>query len=331
MSRPDALKRALDRWQRRRRPVGFTLAVFRKYSDDNGSFLAATIAYYAFFSIFPLLLVLTTVLGFVLDSNGSVYRSLVDSALGQLPVIGRQLKTHSLSGSGIGIAAGIALGLWAGTSVFLAAQNAMNQLWNVAYTRRPGFLAARLRALGLLGLLGGGLVATTILAGFGSFGGSYGLAWKIGSVALSTVLNIGLFWFGFRLLVASDVSWRALRSGAIAAAVGYELLQALGGYYVGHVLTSASDTYGTFALVIGLLSFVYLAAHVTLLAAEGSVVAARGLWPRSLTATEGPPTEADRLALTALTRAEKRRPGQTIDVEFAGNGDRSREPQRDRA
>jgi hypothetical protein len=127
------------------------------------------------------------------------------------------------------------------------------------------------------------------------------------------------------------VSWRALRGGAIAAAVGYELLQALGGYYVGHVLTSASDTYGTFALVIGLLSFVYLAAHVTLLAAEGSVVAARGLWPRSLTATEGPPTEADRLALTALTRAEKRRPGQTIDVEFAGNGDRSREPRRDRA
>ena len=92
MSRPDDLKRALDRWQRRRRPVGFTLAVFRKYSDDNGSFLAATIAYYAFFSIFPLLLVLTTVLGFVLDSNGSVYRSLVDSALGQLPVIGRQLQ-----------------------------------------------------------------------------------------------------------------------------------------------------------------------------------------------------------------------------------------------
>ena len=121
--------------------------------------------------------------------------------------------------------------------MFLAAQNAMNQLWNVAYTRRPGFLAARLRALGLLGLLGGGLVATTILAGFGSLGGSYGLAWKIGSVALSTVLNIGLFWLGFRLLVASDVSWRALRGGAIAAAVGYELLQALGGYYVGHVVT----------------------------------------------------------------------------------------------
>jgi uncharacterized BrkB/YihY/UPF0761 family membrane protein len=100
----------------------------------------------------------------------------------------------------------------------------------------------------------------------------------------------------------------------------------VGGFYVGHVLTSSSDTYGTFALVIGLLSFVYLAAHVTLLAAEGNVVAARGLWPRSLSATDGQTTVADRRALTALTRAEKRRTGQTIEVEFAANGEQSQEP-----
>ncbi len=157
MSRLTVLRSALDRRQQRCRPVGFVLAVLRKYSDDNGSFLAATIAYYGFFSLFPLLLVLTTVLGFVLDSHGHLYATLVGSALGQLPVIGRQLRTHSLSGSGLGIAVGIAVALWAGTSVFLAAQNAMNQLWNVAYTRRPGFLAARLQALGLLVLLGSGL------------------------------------------------------------------------------------------------------------------------------------------------------------------------------
>ena len=149
--------------------------------------------------------------------------------------------------------------------------------------------------------------------------------WKIGSIALSTALNIGLFWVGLRLLTARDVSWRSLRGGAIAAGIGYEILQAVGGFYVGHVLTSSSDTYGTFALVIGLLSFVYLAAHVTLLAAEGNVVAARGLWPRSLSATDGPTTEADRQALTALTRAEKRRAGQTIEVEFAGSSGRAQE------
>jgi inner membrane protein YhjD len=327
MSRLTALRSALDLRQKRHRPVGFMLAVFRKYSDDNGSFLAATIAYYAFFSIFPLLLVLTTVLGFVLDSDGHLYTSLVGSALGQLPVIGQQLRTHSLSGSGLGVAVGLVVALWAGTSVFLAAQNAMNQLWNVAHTRRPGFLAARLRALVLLALLGGGLLATTVLAGLGSFGGGYGVTWKVGSIALSTALNIGLFWLGLRLLTARDVSWRSLRGGAIAAGIGYEILQAAGGFYVGHVLTSSSDTYGTFALVIGLLSFVYLAAHVTLLAAEGNVVAARGLWPRSLSATDGETTEADRRALSALARAEERREGQRIDVSFAGTDGRLREPQ----
>ena len=163
---------------------------------------------------------------------------------GSCPVIGRQLRTHSLSGSGLGIAVGIAVALWAGTSVFLAAQNAMNELWNVAYTRRPGFLAARLQALGLLALLGGGLLATTVLAGLGSFGAGYGIAWKIGSIALSTALNIGLFWVGLRLLTATDVSWRALRGGAIAAGIGYEILQAVGGFYVGHVLTTRATPTG---------------------------------------------------------------------------------------
>jgi len=325
MRRPVELKNAVDRWQQRHRQVGFALAVLQKYSEDGGGDLAATIAYYAFFSIFPLLLVLTTALGFVLDSHGSAYKSVVDSALGQLPVIGRQLRAHALSGSSLGIAIGVAVAIWAGTSVFLAAQNAMNQLWNVAHTRRPGFLAARLKALGLLALLGGGLLATTILAGLGSFGASYGAVWKVGSIALSTVLDIGLFWVGFRLLTARDVPWHCLRGGAIAAGIGYVTLQALGGYYVGHVLTSSSDTYGTFALVMGLLSFVYLAAHVTLLAAEGNVVATRGLWPRSLSGSEGATTEADRRALTALTRAEQRHEGQRIDVEFASNGDTLRE------
>ena len=69
------------------------------------------------------------------------------------------------------------------------------------------------------------------------------------------------------------------------------MLQTLGGYYVGHTLKHASNVYGTFGLLIGLLSWVYLSAHITLLAAEGNVVAARRLWPRSfssLTRTSDP-------------------------------------------
>ena len=312
-----ALIRRIDEWQQRHRPVGFVFATFQKYSDDQGGYLAATISYYAFFSLFPLLLVLATVLGFVLSGHPDLERSLVDSALGQFPVIGRQLHARSLQGNSLALAIGIIGALWAGMGVVQAAQNAMNQVWGVPVQARPGFLPARLRALMLLALLGGGLLLTTVLSGLGSFGASYGVAWKIGSISLSTALNFLLFWAGFRLLTTREVTWRQLRGGAIAAAVVYEVLQAAGGYYVGHVVKGASETYGTFALVIGLLSWIYLSAHAILLAAEGNVVATRRLWPRSLSvAGEQPATSADERALTQRTKAEQRRSDERIRVDF---------------
>jgi membrane protein len=308
---------AFDRFQQRHRWLGFPLAVVQKYADDQGGYLAATITYYAFFAIFPLLLVLTTVLGFVLRGHRHLYQSIVDSALGQFPVIGPELRLHALHGSTLALGLGLAAALWAGMGVFLASQNAMNHLWGVPFKRRPDFLRARGRALLLLLLLGGGTLATTILAGLASFGASYGVAWKIGSIALSTTLNIGLFWVGFRMLTARDVSWRQLRGGAIGAGVLYEGLQTLGGYYVGHVLRNANNVYGTFALVIGLLSLIYLGAHITLLAAEANVVATRRLWPRSFSLMiEQPATRADKRALTQRGQIVERRQDETVSIDF---------------
>jgi membrane protein len=314
--------RRFDRFQQRHRVLAFAIATNKKYSEDEGSYLAAVISYYAFFSIFPLLLVFTTILGYVLHGHPKVQQSLVDSALGQFPVIGKQLEAGTLHGNSLALGLGLAAALWAGMRVFLAAQHAMNQLWGVPYLRRPNIIGQRLRALGLLALLGGGALGTSVLAGLGTFGAKYGLAWKLGSLALSTGLNFVLFWAAFRFLTTRDVSWRTLRGGAIAAAIGYEVLQALGGYYVGHVVKDASNTYGTFALVIGLLTWIYLAAHVTMLAAEGNVVAARRLYPRSLLATDQP-TEADRRALRQLAEVEERHPGEEIEVGFGSKATKS--------
>lgn len=309
--------RAFDRWQQRHAWLGFPLAVRQKYADDQGGYLAATISYYGFFSIFPLLLVVTTVLGYILRAHHHLYTSIVDTTLAQFPVIGDDLRVNSLHGNALALALGLGSSLWAGTGAFLAGQNAMNQLWGVPYTRRPNVLRARARALLLLVVLGGGVLATTVLTGLAAFGAEYGLGWKIGSIALSTGLNAGLFWVAFRVLTVEDVSWRELRGGAIAAAILYEILQALGGYYVGHVVKGAGNTYGTFALVIGLLSWIYLAAHVTLLAAEANVVATRRLWPRSFSIlVEQPPTDADRRALSQLGEVAERRQDEDIDVGF---------------
>src|SRR5579859_3291472 len=107
---------AFDRFQQRRRWLGFALAVLQKYADDQGGYLAATITYYGFFAIFPLLLVMTTVLGFVLQGHAHLERRIVNSALGQFPVIGPQLSHGSLHGSALVLALGLAAALWAGRS-----------------------------------------------------------------------------------------------------------------------------------------------------------------------------------------------------------------------
>jgi membrane protein len=306
-----------DRLQQRQRWLGFPLAVIQKYSEDQGGHLAASVSYYGFFSIFPLLLVFTTVLGFVLHGHQHLDHQIVNSALGQLPVIGHDLRARTLHGSVFALALGLAAALWAGMKAMLAAEDAMNQLWSVPHNRRPGFLPARIRALVFLLVVGVGILATTALTGADTVGASYGIGWTITSIALSTLIGFGLFWVAFRVLTAVDVPWSSLRGGAAAAAVGYEALQLIGGYYVSHTIKHATNTYGTFALVIGLLSFIYLTVHITLLTAESNVVATRGLWPRSLSLfAEQPATDADLAALTQRSKVQEGRRDQEIDVYF---------------
>ena len=312
---------AFDRFQQRHPWLGFPLAVRQKYADDQGGYLAAAITYYGFFSIFPLLLVFVSVLGFVLRGHPHLQARILGSALGQVPVLGHDLKVQALHGSVLALSLGFVAAVWAGMGVCLAGENAMNHLWGVPFRRRPDALRARGRALLLLAILGVGAISSTALGALGTVGAGYAAAWKVAAVLASTLLNVGLFWLAFRLMTVRDISWRHLRGGAIAAALAYEGLQLLGGYYVGHVLRHASNTYGAFGLVIGLLSWVYLSAHVTLLAAESTVVATRKLWPRSFSVIlEQPASDADETALTQRAKVEERRQDQVVDVTFPDGG-----------
>ena len=242
---------------------------------------------------------------------------IVNSALGQFPVIGGDVQTRTLHGSLLALVVGIVVAVWSGMGVFLAVENAMNHLWGVPFRRRPNAVRRRVRAFLLLLVLGAAVIVSTGLGAFSTVGARYGVAWKIGSALLAMLLNVGVFWFAFRELTAEEVGWSDVRNGAIVAAAAYEGLQLLGGYYVGHVLSSAKNTYGTFALVIGLLSWLYLASLVTLLAAEANVVARRRLWPRSFSVVvEEPATRADEAALTQRARVEERRSDERVSVEF---------------
>ena len=308
---------AFDRYQQRHAWLGFPLAMLRKYADDRGGTLAAAITYHAFFSLFPLLLVFVSILGFVLQGHEDLQTRIVDSTLAQLPVIGPDLEVSTIKGNATALGIGLALALWAGLGVVLAAQDAMNRIWGVPMFRRPDFARSRLRALLLLLLLGGGLVAATALGGLSTVGADYAYAWRAGAIALAIALDFLLIWVAFRLLTVEDVSWRALRNGALLAAVACEGLQLLGGVYVNHVVKGATNTYGTFALVIGLLSWLALAVNAILIAAEANVVAARRLWPRSLSVLgERPLTTADERAAKQHILGERSRAGESVTVEF---------------
>lgn len=269
----------VDRWQRRRPATSVIFAVVKKYGNERGGQLAAVIAYFGFLSLFPLLLILVTVLGFVLAGDPSLQNRLLHSALADFPLIGNQLKSaiHPLRGQGAGVGFGLLGVLWGSLGVTQAAQSVMADVWSLPPTERPGFWPRLGRGLGLLALIGLG-VGVTAGASFVTFGSAPWIA-RVGTVLLTTTVNVGLYLVGFRLLTVSEIPTRDLVPGAVLGGIGWEILQLAGGYLVGHTLRHATEVYGTFGVVLGLMGWLYLAAQLMVYAAELNVVLARHLWP----------------------------------------------------
>jgi membrane protein len=308
--------RAFDRFQQRHPWLALPFAVIKKFADDQAGNLAALVAYYAFFSLFPLLLVMVTVLGFVLQGNTSAQQSIEHSVLGQFPVIGNQIKIHALGGHVATLVIGLLASLWGGLGVTRAAHDAFDRVWAVPFKDRPDFLAWRLRGLLLLATLGLLFVVATAVSGL--ITGLGGPFVKVGGIVVSLLVNFGLYLAAFRFMTAATIATRCLVLGAAMAALFWESLQIVGGIYINHIYRHASNTYSQFALVIALVVWLHLGAQLTLYAAEINVVVQRRLWPRSLF---GPPlTTPDREALTALAKVEERHDEELVEVEFRTSG-----------
>jgi membrane protein len=311
---PQRLVSAVDRFQSRRPLVAVPVAVVKKFGEDRAGNLAGLIAYYAFFSLFPLLLVLVTVLGFVLADDATLRQDVLDSALAQFPVLGDQLRdnTGQLDGSAFALVVGVASALWAGTGVMKAAQDAMNDVWDVPIRQRPNLLIAALRSFGMFVVLGASVAVTTLLTGaMGAIGGS--LVPRALGVLLGGALNIGVFLLAFRILTVRDVAVARLVPGAALAGTAWMALQLLGGYLLDTQISKASQTYGAFAVVIGLLWWFYVLAQIVLFAAELNVVLANRLWPRSLTGND---RHTDRRTLRQHAKVEERVPDEHVEATF---------------
>jgi membrane protein len=316
---------SLDAFQRRHRWAGFPLAVLYKYADDQGGYLAALITYYGFLSLFPLLLLLVTILGFALHGDPHLQAKLLDSALVQFPLFGSQLResVHARAGSGLGLVVGILGTLYGCLGAAQAIQNALNRAWAVPRNSRPNPILSRLRSLLLVVVLGTGVLVTTALSGLttgaGAFGATVDAGVQIGAIVLAMLANIGLFMLAFRVLTARDVPTRHLRVGAVVAGIGWQLVQLLGTYLVSHVLKGSREAYGVFGLVLGLIAWIYLLSLVTVLAVEINVVAQRHLWPRALLTPftdDVRLTSADKRTYTAYAESERHKGFETVDVGF---------------
>jgi membrane protein len=316
-----------DDYQRRHRWAGLPLAVLYKFADDQGTYLAAQITYYGFVAVFPLLLLLATILGYALHGNQHLQHEVLDSALAQFPVIGDQIiaNIHSFHGSVVGLVIGMLGCLYGGLGIVQAVQNMLNKVWSVPRNGRPNPVTARVRSLLLLAVGGASVILTTVLTALGAAAGAYGASLAGSMRALVTAaavtLNIALFIVAFKVLTAAPVTVREIRAGAVAAAVIWQVLQWIGVLLLGHKLKGATATYGLFAIVLGLLAWIYLGAVTTVICAEFNAVRAGRLWPRGLLTPftdNAELTPADQRAYTSYATTERHKSFENIDVSFGG-------------
>lgn len=300
----------VDRYQRQRSWAGFVFAVVVKFSEDQAGNLAALTAYYAFLSIFPLLLVLTTVLGFILSGNPELTELVMSSAVGQFPIIGEKNSLEPLTGSPFALTVGLILALWSGMAVAQTVQIAANTVYVVPRTQWPGFVPRLKRSAELVATAGTGLIVTTLLQGVVSGTSTYGLRIGLPGTILAALLGIGLnfvlFSYLFRRVTVLALHMRDVVPGAAVAALAWFTMQKIGTNLVNTKIQGAEGTYGTFAVVIGLLFWFFVLSLITMLCMEINVVATQRLWPRGLGSLSGlASTRADARAYTSYIRREQ--------------------------
>ena len=307
--------RKVDHTQRRFTPTAFVFGVVKKFGDDNGGALTSNMAYSAFVSLFPLLLVLTTILGLVASADARFRTDTLNAVASQVPLLGRTLteNVHQLKrASVIGLIVGLAGLIWGATGLAQSGLFTMEQVWNLPGPARPGYVPRLGRAVLFLGLLGAGVIVTTGLTSLDTYVfKGFGLDFL--AVLVAAAFNVGMYTAAFRVLTPKGVPHRNLIPGAITGGILYTVLQTVGVYLLHHYLHSDS-AYGVFGTVLGLLAYIYLAVEITVYSAEINAVLARRLWPRAL--VQPPLTEADRASMALQALQNQRRPEQHVEVTF---------------
>lgn len=257
----------LDAFGQRWKWFGTVLRVQKRYGELNGNYLASSVTLSAFLSLFPLLLFAIAILGFFSAGDPNLAANVVnklgltgDAASGITTAIATAEKSRKVA-SVVGIA-GL---LWSGLGLIAAFQYAINAAWQV--TGRGW----RDKLTGLMWLAGASLLFLT------SFATSAVIRWLPGFLAPLTTLaglsvNFALWLWTFKILATREVGWKALVPGAVVGALGFEVLKAIGAFYVPGAVASASALYGTLGVVFATLAWLLFFGRLVVYAAVVNVV-----------------------------------------------------------
>ncbi len=308
--------RRVDTAQQRHRVPAFVFGVVKKYGDDNGGMLASNLAQSAFVTVFPLLLILVTVLVTVAASAPPLRHEVLKAVTDQFPLVGDKLagNIHVLKrSSAASLTVGLLVLVWGAKGLAQAGLFTMEQVWNLPGPARPGYVPRLGRSALFLGVLAVGAVASTLLTGLVAYGHDILITVVLAQV-LAALSNVGLYLISFRVLTPKGVPTRDLIAGAVAGGIAWTVLQALAVPVVHHY-THSDSVYGLFATVLVLLAWIYLGVQIAVYAAEVNVVLTRRLWPRTI--VQPPLAEADRASLAMQALQNQRREEQHVEVTFS--------------
>lgn len=302
-----ALVRKIDAFQQRHPALAFPFAVVKKFGDDAGGYHAALLTYYGFLSLFPVLLVVSTVLQLWFANDDGLRAEVSHNISNYFPLLGNQLQesVQSMGKTGLGLAAGLLITLYGSRGFADALRYTLDDMWQVPKSDRTGFPKNIGQSLLIMGVGGLGFLATVAASSLTS-GFSHAIWMKV----LFNILSAGILalalTFIFRLATSRSFSFRDMALGAGMAAVIVQLLITFGGILVSGQLKVMDSLYGAFAVVLGLLFWLYLLSRVLVYCAEIDTVRHFRLSPRSLSGQDDMITKADRKADRLYAKSERR-------------------------
>ncbi|MDP9434013.1 MAG: YihY/virulence factor BrkB family protein [Actinomycetota bacterium] len=270
---------------RRRLPLlDHVVRAVSRYQADAGDQLAAAVTYYWFLSLFPVLLLAVWLLGLVYGDQAGAQ---VEAALvGILPrEVSSTLGENLQQAAGPAGALGLAGLLYSGLGWIDALREAIRTLWH--QNVQAGNIVVRklldvVVLAGLLATVGTSIAVTgTTTAATATVLDLLGVEDTLPARALTRAVAVGaalaadvlLFLYLFARLARVRTPVRRLLRGAVFGAVGFEVLKVLGGLYVARTTSQGVATYGTFAVVVGILVFLNLMSRFLLLSAAFVVTA----------------------------------------------------------